>query len=92
MKGHPWKKGIGEHVNVRIVLEYLNSYVKAFEVDRLIKYNTRVDKLLKKGDIWEVEFSTLVTDGSERGNMFQGIEVSYSFFTTCLYYFSNDGT
>jgi cation diffusion facilitator CzcD-associated flavoprotein CzcO len=77
MKGHPWKEGIGDHVNVRVILEYLISYMKAFDVERLIKYNTRVVDLKKIGNEWEVHFMTLITEGSERGNMFQAVEVSY---------------
>ena len=78
MKGHPWKEGIGDNVNVRVILEYLISYVKAFDVERLIKYNTRVVNLKKRGDIWEVQFATLIIEGPERGNMYQAVEVSYS--------------
>lgn len=92
MKGHPWKESVEGHVNVRIVLEYLDSYVKAFDVERFIKFNTRVDTLTKNGDIWEVKFSTLVKEGLERGNVSRSTEVSlliviiiYLHFLTILY-------
>lgn len=51
LKGHPWKTDLADYVNVRVTLEYLISYVKAFDVERLIKYNTRVVNLKKRGDI-----------------------------------------
>ncbi|RDW79364.1 hypothetical protein BP6252_04002 [Coleophoma cylindrospora] len=74
MKGHPWKDGLPDNVNVRVVLEYLISYMKAFDVERLIKYNTRVMNLKKRGDLWEVQFATLIIEGSERGALIEGIE------------------
>ena len=63
-------------MNVRAKQQYLQSYSKAFGVERLTKYNTRVEKLTKIGDQWQVRTTTLLLDGLERGKKVQNVDVS----------------
>ena len=78
MKGHPWPPGTESYVNVRIKQQYIQSYSKSFNVEPLIRYNTRVEKLSKVGSKWEVRSTTLIRDGSQRGQKARSIEVSVS--------------
>jgi hypothetical protein len=65
LKGHPMKPGMGEFVNVRVVGDYIRSYAQSFNVEPLIKYNTRAEKLWKYGEKWSLRSSTLVRIGTD---------------------------
>jgi hypothetical protein len=75
LKGHPWKKGTDDFVNVRVVGDYLQEFSKTFEVQPLIEFNTRVEKLEKIGDKWRLRSSTLVLTGAQRGEKIRNTEV-----------------
>jgi hypothetical protein len=77
LKGHPWKEGTGDFVNVRVVGDYLHGFSKAFDIESLIKFNTRVEKLEKIGNKWQLQSSTLIKNGPERGKKTREIEVSF---------------
>lgn len=76
LKGHPWKAGIGDFVNVRVVGDYLESYSKSFDVETLTKFNTRVEKLEKVGNKWQLRSSTLLLSGPQAGTTIQEHDVS----------------
>lgn len=76
MIGHPWPAGTESYVNVRVKQRYIQSYAKAFDTDRFIKYNTRVEQLRKIGSKWQVRSTTLATQGPERGRKIPGVDVS----------------
>ena len=62
LKDHPWPEGQDVFVNVRVCGEYLQSYARRFGVESIIKYNTKVENIEKRGEKWVVESSRL---GSE---------------------------
>lgn len=78
MKGHPWPAGTESYVNVRVKQQYIQSYSKSFEIEPLIRYNTRVEKLRKIGSKWEVRSTTLIREGPDRGQKVHTVEVSAS--------------
>jgi len=86
LKGHPWKEGTGDFVNVRVVGDYLHGFSKAFDVEPLIKFNTRVEKLEKIGNKWQLQSSTVIKDEPERGNKTREIEVSFRDSRSSQYY------
>jgi hypothetical protein len=57
---------------------YIQSYSKAFGVEELTRYNTRVEKLKKDGNTWEVQSTTLTREGNDRGKRTKTIEVHTS--------------
>jgi len=59
LKGYPWPEGQDAFVNVRVCGEYLQGYARRFGVESIIKYNTKVDKIEKKGEKWVVESRSL---------------------------------
>ncbi|TAQ91422.1 hypothetical protein B7494_g135 [Chlorociboria aeruginascens] len=67
LKGYPWKEGTGDFVNVRVIGEYIQGYARHFGVEPLIRYNTRVEKLQKKGMKWVLRSNTLMREGPEKG-------------------------
>jgi hypothetical protein len=75
LKGYPWKEGLDENINVRIIGEYLQSFSKSFNVESIIKFNTRVEKIEKLGKKWKVRSSTIQLDGPERGKKIREFEV-----------------
>jgi hypothetical protein len=77
LKGYPWKEGLEENVNVRIIGEYLQSFSKTFNVESLIKFNTKVEKIEKSGKKWKVRYSTIRLDGPERGKKIREFEVRF---------------
>ncbi|KAL5316596.1 hypothetical protein ACEPPN_015645 [Leptodophora sp. 'Broadleaf-Isolate-01'] len=74
MKGHPWPAGTESYVNVRVKQQYIQSYSKSFEIEPLIRYNTRVEKLRKIGSKWEVRSTTLIREGPDRGQKVHTVE------------------
>lgn len=74
MKGHPWPPGTESYVNVRVKQQYIQSYAKGFDVEPLIRYNTRVEKLQKIGNKWQVRSTTLIREGPERGQKIRGVD------------------
>jgi len=78
LKGFPWKEGTGDFVNVRDKQEYIQSYSRAFGVEPLIRYNTRVEKLEKINGKWQLNSTTLIRDGPHKGKHVNKVEVSES--------------
>lgn len=76
LKGHPWPQDTPDFINVREVGQYLQSYVRKFDVEEITKYDTRVEKLEKVGKKWRVESSTLIREGEEKGKKERKVEVS----------------
>ncbi len=79
LKGFPWPEGTGDYVNVREKQKYIQSYSSAFEVERFIKYNTRVEKLEKVGNKWRLRSSELISDGDKGFYTVQSTDVSVKF-------------
>lgn len=68
LKDYPWKKGTKDNVNVRVNGEYLEGYWRHFGLEALTKFDTRVQKVEKVGNKWELQSSTLVKEGATRGS------------------------
>jgi cation diffusion facilitator CzcD-associated flavoprotein CzcO len=77
LKGFPWKEGTPDFVNVRAKQEYIQSYSRTFDVEPLIRYNTRVEKLQKIDGKWQVRSTTLIRDGPGKGKHVNEVEVSF---------------
>jgi hypothetical protein len=75
LKGFPWKEGTGDFVNVRDKQEYIQSYSKTFGVEPLIRYNTRVEKLQKINGKWQINSTTLIREGPNKGKQINDVEV-----------------
>lgn len=60
LKGFPWPEGTPDFVNVRDKQRYIQGYSKNFNIEPLIRYNTRVERLQKIDRKWQVTFATLV--------------------------------
>ncbi len=76
LKGFPWPERTEPYVNVRVKQEYIQSYSRAFGIEPLTKYNTRVEKLQKIGDLWQVRSTTLIGEGPEQGKKIREVDVS----------------
>ncbi|TVY71509.1 Flavin-containing monooxygenase ustF2, partial [Lachnellula suecica] len=74
LKGYPWPEGNDPFVNVRVCGEYLQSYSRKFGVEEVTKYDTRVEKVEKRGQKWVVEWTTLVTSGPNKGEKVNGVD------------------
>jgi hypothetical protein len=79
LKGFPWPKGTGDFVNVRAKQAYIQSYSRAFGVEPLIRYNTRVEKLQKIDGKWRINSTTLTRGGLSKAKRENEIEVYASF-------------
>jgi hypothetical protein len=75
LKGYPWPVGTEDFVNVRVKGEYIQKYSKRFNVEPLIRYHTRVEKLEKLGYKWELRSSTLVKRGPKGPELVKKMEV-----------------
>lgn len=62
LKGFPWPEGTPDFVNVRDKQRYIQGYSKAFNIEPLIRYNTRVERLQKIDRKWQLKLTTLVKD------------------------------
>jgi hypothetical protein len=79
LKDFPWLEGTPDYVNVRVKQKYIQSYSKAFGVEELTRYNTRVEKLEKEGNTWKVQSTTLTREeGNDRGKRIKTTEVHTS--------------
>ena len=67
LKGYPWKEEVGDYANVRVIGEYIQGFAKTFNIEPLIKHNSRVERLEKVGDKWWVYSTTLIRDGPDLG-------------------------
>jgi cation diffusion facilitator CzcD-associated flavoprotein CzcO len=78
LKGHPWKEGLEDFVNIKIIGDYLHSYSEKFGIEPEIKFNTRVEKLdkLTGEKKWRVKTSTLIKDGPSSGQKIRQTDVS----------------
>jgi hypothetical protein len=84
LKGYPWKEGLEDSVNIRVIGDYLHGFSETFGIEPEIKFNTRVEKLEKTpGEKkWRVKSSTLIKDGPEAGKKTRQTEVSFLRFGT----------
>ncbi|KFY03890.1 hypothetical protein O988_01151 [Pseudogymnoascus sp. VKM F-3808] len=69
LKESPWKENTEDYVNHRLVLEYIRSFARNNDVEKVVKYNTRVERVEKQGSKWVLSTSTLVKEGTERGRL-----------------------
>ena len=76
LKESPWKENTEDYVNHRLVLEYIRSFARNNDVEKVVKYNTRVERVEKQGSKWVLSTSTLVKEGTERGRLEYDTEVS----------------
>lgn len=79
LKGYPWKEGLEDSVNIRVIGDYLHGFSETFGIEPEIKFNTRVEKLEKSpGEkTWRVKSSTLIKDGPEAGKKIRHTEVGF---------------
>lgn len=83
LKGFPWKEGTPDFVNVRDKQQYIQSYSSHFSVEPLVRYNTRVERLRKVDGRWNVNSTTLIREGSNKGkqvNEEEEVSVDYEVF------------
>ncbi|CAD6445792.1 6fdc982d-a0c6-4e74-9eea-af9f47ff6dff [Sclerotinia trifoliorum] len=59
MKGHPWKEGTGDFVNVKVVGDYLKDYARRFHLEQALRYNTKIEAIEKVGSKWVVKSKLL---------------------------------
>jgi hypothetical protein len=59
---HAWPEGTPGYVNHRIIKEYIQDLSKENGVEEVTRYGTRVTKLHKEGQIWQVTSSVLHED------------------------------
>ena len=78
LKDFPWPEGTPDYVNVRVKQNYIQSYSKAFGVEELTRYNTRVEKLEKEGNIWKVQSTLTREEGNDRGKRIKTTQVHTS--------------
>ena len=78
MKGYPWPAGTEDFVNVRMKGDYIQRYTKHFNVESLIKYNTRVENLKKDGSKWKLRSSTLIKGTAKGTEIKKVVEVRYA--------------
>ena len=78
LKGYPWPAGTEDFVNVRVKGEYIQSYSKHFNIEPLIKYRTRVEKLEKIGTKWKLRSSTLIKGDRNGHKVIKETEVGSS--------------
>jgi cation diffusion facilitator CzcD-associated flavoprotein CzcO len=76
LKESPWEENTEDYVNHRLVLEYIRSFARNNGVEKLVKYNTRVERVEKQGSKWVLSTSTLVKEGADRGRLEYDTEVS----------------
>ena len=60
LKLNAWPNGTEDHVNHRILSEYIQDTSRRTGVHSRTHYNTRVEKVFKSGKIWKVQTSSLV--------------------------------
>lgn len=79
LKGFPWKEGLEEFVNVRVIGGYLHDFSENFGIEPEIRFNTRVENVDKPvgAKRWRVTTSTLVKDGPEAGKKRRQTEVGF---------------
>lgn len=76
LKGFPWPEGTPDYVSVRVKQDYIQSYSRHFGIERLTRYNTRVEKLHKKGHVWQLESTSLIREGKDAGKKLKATEVT----------------
>ncbi|EDO00163.1 hypothetical protein SS1G_03023 [Sclerotinia sclerotiorum 1980 UF-70] len=59
MKGHPWKEGTGDFVNVKVVGDYLKDYARRFHLEQVLRYNTKIEAIEKVDSKWVVKSKLL---------------------------------
>jgi len=78
LKGYPWPEGNEQFVNVRVCGEYIQSYSREFGIEQVTKYDTRVEKVEKRGDKWRVLSTTLLLEGPNKGDITSNSDVRTS--------------
>ncbi|TVY45934.1 Flavin-containing monooxygenase [Lachnellula occidentalis] len=80
LKDYPWPEGNEQFVNVRVCGEYIQSYSREFGIEQVTKYDTRVENIEKRGGKWNVESSTLIHEGPNKGVITSDSDVGTSLF------------
>lgn len=75
LKDFPWPEGTPDFVNVRDKQRYIQSYSRAFNIEPLIRYNTRVERLRKSHRKWQLSSTTLVRNELGAGRKVHRTEV-----------------
>lgn len=77
MKDHPWKDGTDDFVNVKVVGDYLEDYAKRFHLERVFRYNTKVETIDKVDGKWIVKSKALSKTHDETIEFIKSEEVNY---------------
>jgi hypothetical protein len=85
LKGYPWPAGTEDFVNVRVKGDYIQRYSKHFNVEPLIKYNTRVENLEKAGSKWKLQSSILIKGAARGTEIKKVVEVMFALDSSRIY-------
>ena len=93
LSDYPYPDNMGEFPHHSQVLDYLKSYCENFDLFRHIRFNTTVEKVEKKGDLWYTYTSTGITFTSKFLIVCTGEPVAddprdsvFANFTGCVYH------
>ncbi|KAI9832397.1 MAG: hypothetical protein M1819_004385 [Sarea resinae] len=63
LKGHPWPEGTEDYVNHRILSQYIQDASQKYGVEASTIYDTRVERVEKRGSKWRFRTTTLRKNG-----------------------------
>lgn len=62
LRANKWKPGTEDFVKHHVLAEYIQDTAKNTNVERYIRFNTRIDAVEKIGSQWNVQASRLIHD------------------------------
>lgn len=68
-----WPPGTEEFVPHHVLADYIEDAARSNAILNEIRFNTRVDKVEKVGNIWEVDISSLEEDRSENSVLTESV-------------------